>query len=221
MEQGYGLEIPRGLEDVCRPDRLALVVYDMQAGIVVQLPDGAQVTARVVEVVRAARAGGFRIFYTRHMSLPNEVAGVTQLRTALAWQRVEKVEHVRPMFLRDSPAFQLVPELAPLPSEVIFDKITMSAFSGTPLDLAMRDCGLNAFAIVGIALEIGVEPTVRHAIDLGYIPVVVTDACGSRDRDAAERALAGFRFTGSSVQTDVETICRLFRDRTDDQRRRE
>jgi biuret amidohydrolase len=73
----------------------------------------------------------------------------------------------------------------PLPSEAIFDTITMSAFEGTPLNIALRDCGIDSFGIVGIAMEIGIEPTVRHGVDLGYIPVVVTDACGFGHRDAA------------------------------------
>jgi biuret amidohydrolase len=88
VERAFGLEIPRTLEEVCRPDRLALIVYDMQAGIVVQLPDGTEVTRRVLDVVHSARAGGFRVFYMRYMSLPKEVAGVSQLSMALAWQRV-------------------------------------------------------------------------------------------------------------------------------------
>src|SRR6266566_7899085 len=62
----------------------------------------------------------------------------------------------KPWFLRDSPGFHLIPELNPLPSEAIFDKITMSAFEGTPLNIALRDCGIDAFAIVGIAMEIGI-----------------------------------------------------------------
>jgi biuret amidohydrolase len=175
------------------------------------LPDGAEVTKRVLEVVHAARAGGFRVFYTRHMSLPKELAGVSQLNMALAWQRVEHVAQLKVPFVRDSPPFQLVSELTPLVTEAIFDKITMSPFVGTPLDIAMRDCGLNAFAIVGIALEVGIEPTVRHAMDLGYIPVLVTDACGSRDKEAANRVLTGLQFTGGSYQTDVGTIVRLMR----------
>src|SRR5439155_1259290 len=83
-----------------------------------------------------------------------------------------------------------IPELNPLPSEAIFDKITMSAFEGTPLDIALRDCGINAFVIVGIAMEIGIEPTVRHGADLGYIPVIVKDACGFGHGDAAARSFA-------------------------------
>lgn len=113
---------------------------------------------------------------------------------------------LKPALLRDSPGFQLVPEVTPRPSEAVFDKITMSAFVGTPLDIALRDCGIGAFAIVGVALEIGIEPTVRHATDLGYIPVVVTDACGSRDRAAAARSLATLAFAGGSLQTDGATL---------------
>ena len=120
-----------------------------------------------------------RVVFARHLSLPNELAGVFQLRTAMAWQRVERVADVRPLFLRDSPDFQLVPELTPLPSEAVFDKLAMSMFVGTPLELVLRDCGINAFAIVGAVTEIGIEPTVRHGADLGFIPVVVADACGS------------------------------------------
>jgi biuret amidohydrolase len=211
MQQAFGLRIPQTLEEVCDPARTALIVHDMQVGIVSQLSDGGVIAQRVAEVRQAARDAGVRVVYTRHMSLPNEVAGIVQLRTAMAWQRVERVSDVKPAFLRDSPAFQITPELQPDPSEVVFDKFTMSAFEGTPLNITLRDCGLIAFVIVGIALEVGIEPTVRHAMDLGYIPVVVTDACGSRDKAAARRALDSLSFAGGSLQTDVKTICALFK----------
>jgi biuret amidohydrolase len=97
------------------------------------------------------------------------------------------------------------------PRGVVFDKIAMSAFEGTPLDIALRDCGLDAFAIVGIAMEIGIEPTARHGADLGYIPVVVKDACGFGHRDAAARSIASLEFAGDALLTNVETICAQFR----------
>jgi biuret amidohydrolase len=74
-------------------------------------------------------------------------------------QKVKSAHEVKPWFLQDAPAFQLIPEMQPLPSEAILDKITMSAFEGTPLDIALRDCGIDAFAIAGIAMEIGIEPS--------------------------------------------------------------
>jgi nicotinamidase-related amidase len=208
MQHGFGLDIPQTLEEVCDPTRMALLVYDMQVGILRQLPTAPQVTPRVADVVRAARDGGYRIVFTRHVSLPMELTGVTQLRTAMAWQRVNSIDRLRPALPPDAPLTRLTPALAPLPSEAVFDKITMSAFVGTPLDLVLRDCGISAIAIVGVALEVGIEPTVRHAADLGYIPVVVTDACGGRDEAAMQRSLAGLAFAGDAILTDVATICR-------------
>lgn len=206
MEQAYGLDIPQTLNEACQPQRMALVVYDMQVGILRQLTNGAAITAKVVDVVRVARAAGVRVFFMRHMSLPKELAGVVQLRTAMAWQRVTSVTEVHPWFLRDTPGFALTPELAPLSTEAIFDKITLSAFEGTPLDIALRDCAINTVVVVGVATEIGIEPTVRHAVDLGYIPIVVTDACGAGQQEAGERALASLRFLGDAFFTTVEEL---------------
>ena len=211
MDRAYGLDIPTTLDEVCHPSRTALVVYDMQVGIVSQLATGHAIVERVRQVVQAARAGGFRVFFTRHMSLPNEVAGASQLRRAKMWQGAERAADTTPAFPRDSHQFQIAAEVAPLPSEAVVDKITMSAFAGTYLDIALRDCGINAFVIVGIALEVGIEPTVRHATDLGYIPIVVADACGFGDAAAAERSLVGLAFAGDAVQTDTGKIIELFR----------
>jgi nicotinamidase-related amidase len=211
MQRVFELDIPQTLDDVCDPRRLALVVYDMQVGIVKQIEDGQQITEKVFQVLDAARKAGIRVFFTRHMSLPRELMGVSQFRVAMAWQRVKSPDEVKPWFLRDAPGFQLIPEMSPLPSEAVFDKITMSAFEGTPLNIALRDCGIDAFAIVGIAMEIGIEPTVRQGSDLGYIPVVIKDACGFGHREAAERSIASLEFSGDALLTNVETICARFR----------
>lgn len=213
MERAYGLEIPQNLEELCHPDKMALLVYDLQQGIMSQLPKekGDRNKKQVLQVLQAARDGGFRIFFCRHLSLPKSAAGVFQLRQAMAWQRTNKVSEVNPWFLRDSEGFQLIPELEPRESEVIFDKITMSAFEGTFLDIALRDCGINSFAVVGVATEVGIEPTVRHGTDRGYIPVVVTDACGAGNDEAGERTFEAMKFTGDAILTKVETICSLLK----------
>jgi biuret amidohydrolase len=85
----------------------------------------------------------------------------------------------------------------------------MSAFEGTPLEFALRDCQISAFAIVGVATEVGIEPTVRHGADLGFIPVVVTDACGAGNTAAGRRSLEALAFAGDAMVTDVATISRL------------
>ena len=87
----------------------------------------------------------------------------------------------------------------------------MSAFEGTPLNMVLRDCGINAFVIAGVATEVGIEPTVRHAADLGYIPGIATGACGAGNEAAAQRSLDNLRFAGNAVMTDTDTISKIFR----------
>jgi biuret amidohydrolase len=205
MEQIRGLSIPRTLSEAAA-EPLALIVYDMQLGVVSQLPDGAQIVSRVAEVLELCRRAGLRIFFTRHVSLPVEVAGVAQLRTAMDWQRRDRVEDVVAPFPPDAPQTRIVPELAPRRSEPVLEKITFSAFAGTYLDIALRDCGIHSFVIAGIALEVGIDPTVRHAIDLGYLPIVIIDACGWGNADAAERSRESLAFAGGSLQVDIASL---------------
>ena len=209
MRQRDGLDVPVTIEDVCNPATMAFIVYDMQAGVLGQLPDGDETVERVSRVLAAARAGGYPVFYTRHMSLPPRLMGTAQLRTAMAWQHVDDPGNVQSWFLRDSPGFQIVADLSPRADEAIFDKLAMSAFTGTPMQMALRDLGVRAFAIGGVALEIGIAPTIWHAVDLGLIPVVVTDACGGRDRPAMQRVLDSIQFSGDALLTDVATITPL------------
>lgn len=203
MRTQFGLDVPTTLAEVCRPERMALVVYDMQVGVVRQVSDGTAVTARVARVLAAARNHGFRVIFTRHMSLPLKLMGRFQLRQAMAWQETTHPDQVRSWFLRGTPDFEIVPELTPREDEAVLDKLAFSAFEGTPLAMILRDCGLSAFAIVGIATEIGIDPTVRHGADLGLVPVVVQDACGGGDAEAARRSLANLAFMGDAIMTDA------------------
>jgi biuret amidohydrolase len=203
MDQINGLEVPETLAELCRPAHLALLVYDMQVGILSQVDAREQVIANVSQVLQAARTAGVRIFFTRHVTLPVELMGMTQLRLWRTWQQVKRLEDVRSPFLPGAPQTQLLPELAPTPSEAVLDKLAFSAFVGTPLELALRDAGVRVLVVVGVATEIGIEPTVRHAGDLGFIPVVVTDACAGGNAAAAERSLETLRFLGNAVLTDA------------------
>lgn len=209
MKQAYGLSIPTRLDDLCDPRGMALLVYDMQVGIRSQIESGDRIVEQAGRALSAARAAGMRVVFTRHLSLPKVWMGVTQFRTAMAWQRKGDPDAVTPWFLRDAPGFQIVPELQPTADEAVFDKLAMSAFEGTPLAYALRDCGVLSIAIVGIATEIGIEPTARHASDLGFIPVVLADACGAGHEAAAQRSLESLRFAGETVVSDVDTFSDL------------
>jgi nicotinamidase-related amidase len=207
MDRFNGLDIPESLADALRPATLALLVYDMQVGILRQIAEADRVLANVRALVAAARERRVRTVFLRHYFMPTELAGVFQLRQAKTWQRKARAAETRPLIAHGSPGFELVPELEPRPGEAVIDKITMSAFEGTPLDIVLRDCGVTAYLIAGVALEVGIEPTVRHSADLGYAPIVVRDACGAGDARAAERSLESLAFAGDAIIADTAEVC--------------
>jgi nicotinamidase-related amidase len=211
MKQAFGISVPETLEDICTPASCALLVYDMQVGIVPQISEGREILSRCKQILDAARRGGFRVFFTRHFYLPHQVAGAGQLRRAMVWQRKEDPADTTPFITQGSDRWQIVPELAPEVGEVTIDKITMSAFEGTFLNLAMRDAHLEAFIIAGIALEVGIEPTVRHGADLNYIPIVVGDACGSKTEHVKERSLASLNETGEVITVSTMQLISALR----------
>jgi nicotinamidase-related amidase len=207
MIEVNGLEVPRSLDELLDPRRVALIVYDMQVGIARQIGDRDRVLQQVRRVLDSARQARVRTFFTRHMSLPKGLMGSMQYRTAMAWQHTDDPTRVKSPFLRGSANFAIEPELQPLDSEAILDKITMSAFEGTPLAIALTDCGVRAVVVVGIALEIGIEPTARHAADLGFVPILVRDACGHGNAEAAERSWRSLEFSGDSIVSDATRVC--------------
>ncbi len=103
MKRAYGLEIPETLAEIVAPQRCALIVYDMQVGILHQLAGSSSILEKVLRVVEAARSASMRTVFMRHLSMPKELSGVFQLRMAMAWQRKSSVDDIHPWFLRIAP----------------------------------------------------------------------------------------------------------------------
>ena len=206
MHRHRGLEIPTALDDACRPQRTALVLYDLQQGILGQIAERERVVARCRALLDAARAAGVRTVFLRHVTLPVELMGAGQMRMWLAWQRAADPGAVVSPFPPAAPQSQIVAELAPGPGEAVLDKVTMSDFEGTPLGFALRDCGVTTVVLAGVALEIGVDLTARHTADLGFVPVLATDACAAGDDEAGERALETLAFAGDTMFVEVDEL---------------
>ena len=84
MKRAYGLDIPESVEEAIHLDRTALLVYDMQVGILRQLRHCDEIIAKVADVLAVAREVGLRTCFLRHTSLPKNLMGVFQMRQALA-----------------------------------------------------------------------------------------------------------------------------------------
>jgi nicotinamidase-related amidase len=211
MQQAFGMSVPETIAEMCHPAGTAVLVYDAQVGVLAHVRHRERLVERIADVLGAARAVGALVVYVRHVSLPPAALGVAGLRTAMAWQRVDRADAVRATLPPDAPQTQLAAELAPVADEPVFDKLAMSALVGTPVEAVLRDRGVTTLVLVGAVLEIGIEPTARHAADLGFLPVVVDDACGIVDEEAAERARTSLDYTFMCYRSTSEAVAAALR----------
>lgn len=191
----------------------AVLLLDYQRGMCESGPVGrqpalaAQVEARgVIEraarVLSAARTSGTPVIHVRVAFDPSY-----ELRTNRS-ARFDGYVKERAM-LAGSPEAEFVDALAPLESEPVIDKGGVDAFVGTPLLANLVGRGLRHLVILGVATNLSVESTARHATDLGFEVSVAEDCCASFQEDlhdfAVERLFALF----STVTSSSDVIARL------------
>jgi nicotinamidase-related amidase len=145
-----------------RERAIALIVVDMQTGL-----DDPQYgergnpscEANVLRLLSAWRTVGQPIFYTQHISL--------RPGSPLA---------------RGSAATAIKQQVAPLPGEAVFEKSVNSALKNPELLRAVELMNPGAVVVVGMATDACVTATAREANDLGYVVVVVGEACATFSR---------------------------------------
>ena len=75
---------------------------------------------------------------------------------------------------------EIHPDFVPLSNEhLINERVGSSAFSGSNLDIVLRNNGIDNVVLIGFATHVCVESTLRQAHDLGYNAYVVTEATGA------------------------------------------
>jgi ureidoacrylate peracid hydrolase len=104
---------------------------------------------------------------------------------------------------------EIIDELKPWPTERVFNKITPSAFTSTPIEIVLRTYGVDTLLFTGVSTNMCVEHTMRDAASYGFFCFLVDDACGADSpamHDAAVTVVQ--RLYGAVLSTD-ETISRL------------
>lgn len=80
---------------------------------------------------------------------------------------------------KDREDSQIVPELAPLGSEITVTKTTDSALTGTNLRLMLSNMGIKDVIVAGIFTDQCVSSTVRSLCDESFGVLVVEDCCAA------------------------------------------
>ena len=164
-------------------DATALLVMDVQRGIVERFADDAGYLQRLSGAITAARAAAIPVVYVTISFRPGhpEISprNATFAAAAASGRLVD-----------GTPATQIHPAVAPQPGDLVVTKRRVSAFTGSDLQVVLRSLGAGTLVLTGIATSGVVLSTLRQAADLDYRLVVLSDGCLDADPEV-HRVLTG------------------------------
>ncbi|MEN3378798.1 MAG: ureidoacrylate peracid hydrolase [Hyphomicrobiales bacterium] len=197
--------IPLTLADFLRRDRVALVMWDMQKGLAGRSPMIGEIVPRANRLIDAAERAAIPVIWSRHILPPLRFTSGPFLKFLMKKQQVDRPSRLKPTMQEGMEDTQFVDGLSPRPNHLVLEKSQPSLFVDTPLDLRLKAMAIDTLVIAGVATDIGIELTCRHAATLGYYSVVAEDATGAYSREAHERSLAFLRGWTTPVVT-TQTI---------------
>jgi nicotinamidase-related amidase len=192
---------PSSVSDVLQPRRTALLLWDLQNGLAGQAPGLSELAPVWRKLMAAAREQGVLIVRSQHVApRPDLMDPVQRWRISRRTHGENRPEHYMQPGGEDT-AF--LPGFEPEPDELVVEKTAPSLFHATQADARLRARGITTLVLAGVATDIGIDFTARHALALGYFAVIAEDAVGSYTSAAHEHAMAILRpatFVATSEQ---------------------
>lgn len=174
----------------------ALLVMDMQAGIVAMLPKAETIIKNVAQAIATARKNNIPVIYVV-LGFRDGIPEVTE-NSSRNFAGIKA--HLATL---DMDAFMKIhPELQPADGEVTVVKRRVSAFTGSDLEVVLRSFGIRHMVLTGIATSGIVLSTLCEASDKDYQLTVLHDCCADRD-DEVHQVLTTKIFAG---RADVITV---------------
>jgi nicotinamidase-related amidase len=179
----------------------ALLVMDMQAGILRNLQDSAELIGNVAKAISHARVKKIPIIYVTigfrpgmpELNMNNKSFVASKERFAsVSMDEFMKIESA----------------LSPLSEDIVVVKRRVSAFTGSDLEVILRSQGIQRMVLTGIATSGVVLSTVREAADKDYRIIVLSDGCADSDAEV-HRVLTTKIFLRQADVMTIEQWCKM------------
>jgi nicotinamidase-related amidase len=105
-------------------------------------------------------------------------------------------------FAKGSHEAQVVPELAPVPGEIVLSKTSSSVFNSTNLDYLLRNIGIEDVFVTGYLTDQCIDHAIKDGADRGYYMTCVHDACAAETEARHAAALDCFRGYCRMISTE-------------------
>lgn len=201
--QPYEYELPIDSE-------IALIVIDMQRDFLelggfgeVLGNDVGRLTAIVPTVKRlleGCRAFNVPIFHTQEGHQPDlSDCPKSKLKRGRGELTIGDTGKLGRILVLGEPGNEIIPELAPIPGEVLIPKPGKGAFYNTDLEVQLIARNVTHLLIAGVTTEVCVQTTMREANDRGYECLLVEDATESYFAEFKQATLEMVRAQGGIV----------------------
>lgn len=188
MLEWFGHEIAETTEELVRPETTALLMWDYAEGLVSLSCDRDAFVAASARLLKAARAAGVTVIYSKQADVPWTSIGPGLIRLRMRQMGIKSSDQFTSPNQKGTASGEFVKDVAPRNGDIVFEKFLPNGFLGSALPWHLNSRGIRTIVFAGISLETGVEGTAREAINRGFYAVIAKDATSSTSADTYDLA---------------------------------